>query len=345
MTAGDRAEFVVGSPVFVDTQQVGTLEQLVYSPAQRRVTALVIGKGILFHEDILVPSELVIEASEQGVRLKRIPEGIGEPTPFRESQFVQPPEGWEPPKGIERRRVLFALPGWHGPTALVQQAGARDQDGRPVIIGPKTQVLSHAGTLGHVLMVMQDSSTGEVTHVVVQSRPLLGREIIVPLDWASKVTEDEIFIEADREQLMRLPQYRPDQEILADVWEALWSVYAIRSLGLDSIEVEVKDGVVTLKGNIASPSHRFLAVRAASQVAGVLRVADELVADDDLEAAVARQLAQDERLAKLFIRVDSDLGVVSLFGTVPSEELAQRAIDVASRTPGVRRVVNRLQVS
>lgn len=343
MTDGTTAKFVAGSPVYVDDHEIGKLEQVIYSPARNQVTAIVVGKGVIFHEDVAIPADLVLQATEDGVRLRSIAAGPQGATPYHEDNYVQAPEQWKAPEGIPRHKVLFAIPGFHAGSVSATGGQASNSKGGAVTIGPGTRVVSHAGSLGHVLAVMVDSATGRATHVTVQSRPLLGRCVIVPLDWASRVTADEIFVEADREQLMRLPEYRPDPEILADVWEALWAVYPIRALELDAIQVQVQDGVVTLKGNVASPTHRHLAVQAAKKVAGVLRVEDQLIADDELETAVARQLSHDELLAKSHIRVESYLGAVTLMGKVSSKDLERRAIELASQVPGVRSVVSNLE--
>ncbi len=345
MREGTRAEFVAGSPVYVDDQEIGKLEQVIYSPARRQVIAIVVGKGVIFHEDVVIPADVVLEASEDGVRLSRAvaePEGA---SAYREENFVHAPEQWKVPEGLPRQKVLFAIPGLHTASIFAAIGEAPNAEGGTVTISQGTRVVSHAGPLGHILVVMVDSSTGQATHVAVQSRPLLGRSVIVPLDWASRISADEIFIEADREQLMRLPEYRPDADILEDVWEALWAVYPIRALELDAIQVQVRDGVVTLKGNVASPTHRHLAVQATQKVPGVLRVEDELIADDELEAAVARQLSRDELLAKSYIRVESDLGTVTLMGKVSSRDLERRALELAGQVPGVRSVVSNLQAA
>jgi osmotically-inducible protein OsmY len=345
MREASRAEFVAGSPVYVDDREIGRLEQIIYSPAQRKVVGLVVGKGLVFHEDVVVPVDLIMEASEEGIRMALPGEGLGKFQPYRQGEFVQPPEQWPVPEGLPRRKILFAIPGLHSGMLRVSEGELPDEAGGAVTISAKTRVVSYAGALGHVALVMVDGTTGQATHVVVHSSPVLGRSVIVPLDWASRVTAEEIFVEADKDQLAHLPEYRTDQEILSDVWEALWSIYPIRTMGLESIEVEVKDGVVTLKGNVASPSHRYLAMQAVSKLRGVLQVVDRLIADDDLAAAVARELAQDEQLARLFIKVQSELGLVTLEGTVPSEDLRQRALHLAERVHGVKGVVSRLHVA
>ncbi len=340
---GDRFEFIVGSPVYVENKEVGRLESIVYSPSQKRIVALVVGHGTLLHEDIVVPAEVVQEANERGVWLTGTLQELNRMKTYRPQEYVHAPQAWKESEGLQRQRILFAIPGVHSGLRSAEKGAARAH-GEEVSISRTTRVVSHAGPLGNVQILFVDGVTGLVSQVGVQSVPVLGRAVIVPLDWASSISEDEIFVEADREQLERLPEYRPDDEIAEDIRQALWSVYPIRSMELDAIEVLVQDGIVTLRGNVASPSHRYLAVQAVKKVPGVLHVVDELVADDDLEAEVAHELANDQQLVGLLLRVDSHLGVITFEGRVPTPELQQRAVAIAERVPGVREVISHIVV-
>ena len=66
--------------------------------------------------------------------------------------------------------------------------------------------------------------------------------------------------------------------------------------------------------------------------------------DDDISQAVLRELAEDALTTDLVIQVDTRNGVVRLRGEVPSLEDAENAEEVAARVPGVREVVEELEV-
>jgi hypothetical protein len=67
-------------------------------------------------------------------------------------------------------------------------------------------------------------------------------------------------------------------------------------------------------------------------------VSNELVADPEVQRAVADALAQDERTAPYVLRVEVRHGIVYLRGEVPSDSVEQAAVEVASSVPLVASV-------
>ena len=66
--------------------------------------------------------------------------------------------------------------------------------------------------------------------------------------------------------------------------------------------------------------------------------------DEDISAAVLRELRQDASTTDLVIHVGTRNGVVHLRGEVPTIEDAENAEDVASRVPGVKEVREELRI-
>jgi osmotically-inducible protein OsmY len=133
------------------------------------------------------------------------------------------------------------------------------------------------------------------------------------------------------------------------------------------IDVDTRNGVVTLKGTVASESERRQAVALARNTDGVRDVTDQLT----LDAAASRDATDTRPLepvdqiarpdpwittkiqAKYFldadvkghrIDVDTNNGVVTLKGTVASAEHKSEAEQIAKQTEGVKRVINQLTV-
>jgi osmotically-inducible protein OsmY len=162
----------------------------------------------------------------------------------------------------------------------------------------------------------------------------------------------------------------------ADAVDDSWITMKIQSryfldddVRLRNIDVDTKDGMVTLKGAVASEGERQQALSIARSTDGVTMVHDNLVVDrgtsssrrDVSPSAGAR--GADDRIddawitmkiqSKYFIHdeiksrkvdVDTKNGVVTLNGSVPSD-VAKRAAEVIARdTDGVARVVNSLKV-
>jgi osmotically-inducible protein OsmY len=126
-----------------------------------------------------------------------------------------------------------------------------------------------------------------------------------------------------------------------------------RDLANNRIDVQVADGVATLKGTVDSDIERSRAVTLAS-VAGIRVVDDQLkvegaglqatVTDSAITTKIKGQLLANTDLRRADISVSTNNGVVTLTGTVPSVELRQRAIDLARQTGGVMRVDDQMRV-
>jgi osmotically-inducible protein OsmY len=135
------------------------------------------------------------------------------------------------------------------------------------------------------------------------------------------------------------------------------------------INVDTRDGVVTLRGHVATEAQHRQAVALARSTDGVRDVRDELRVQpegDTDRTADARSTARDTAQkvddgwittkiqSKYFldgdvkghqIDVDTRNGVVTLTGHVESDEARSLAESIARETDGVRQVVNRLAVT
>ena len=149
---------------------------------------------------------------------------------------------------------------------------------------------------------------------------------------------------------------------------------ADKSLADSSIKVEsVNRGVVVLSGKATTLTDHLSAVEDARRVAGVKQVASEIKSPDTLTdaeiwrdtkgpnppapssvggavsdswittAAKVRLIANDQTPARS-INVDTQNGVVTLFGMVPTETEKRAAEAEVAKVSGVERVRNELQV-
>lgn len=117
---------------------------------------------------------------------------------------------------------------------------------------------------------------------------------------------------------------KSDSQIQQDVLQELrWDP----RVDAAEVGVQVKDGVVTLTGEIGSLAKRLAAREAAHRVAGVLDVADDLVVklpgamrrtDDELARTVRQALEWDAFVPDRRIRSTVSNGWVTLQGDVDS---------------------------
>jgi len=121
------------------------------------------------------------------------------------------------------------------------------------------------------------------------------------------------------------------------------------------IHLDVKDGVIILRGTVKDEESRDLAINKARGVAGstgvisylkvgeVVFLDEEKVADDTLAKTVEDALKNDEDLKSFDIKVTALDGVVTLKGTVDGKETVVKAIEKVSSINGVRAVKSELE--
>ena len=121
-----------------------------------------------------------------------------------------------------------------------------------------------------------------------------------------------------------------------------------------SVDIRVEDGTATLDGTVDTESERAKADRLA-RVKGVRRVDNQLEVRGPGTKATAMDDAISAKLKGLYltntmlrygtISVTTTDGIVTLSGTVPSEEARQQAVDIARNARGVKKVDDNMLVS
>jgi hyperosmotically inducible protein len=143
------------------------------------------------------------------------------------------------------------------------------------------------------------------------------------------------------------------------------------------IDVDTKDKVVTLRGEVDTPAARERAVEVARATSGVRDVVDVLkvapaaaatsgraddareaprdardaarddsstVGDAGITASIKTKMLADSTVGGLKINVDTTNGVVSLTGDVKSAAEKRRAVAIARETDGVKSVNDKLEI-
>lgn len=144
------------------------------------------------------------------------------------------------------------------------------------------------------------------------------------------------------------PTSAPDSDarLARQLQQALRNIEPLRLLH-SPLEVTVEDGVVTIRGVVASVSVWTQIRTAVQEVAEGHEVRAELLTEADLEVQTAQALATDPRTrhaaSGIYVNAVNDRIVLS--GRVPTADVAEAAAAIASEVPGVRRVNNRLHVT
>jgi hyperosmotically inducible protein len=74
------------------------------------------------------------------------------------------------------------------------------------------------------------------------------------------------------------------------------------------------------------------------------RSVGEISSDATITSTINTRYVQDKQVSALAINVDTYRGVVTLYGKVPSQTVAQRAVEIARNVKGVKQVVSKLTV-
>jgi len=125
--------------------------------------------------------------------------------------------------------------------------------------------------------------------------------------------------------------------------------------GFAEVDVEVANGVLLLSGVAPTEQHRATAEMIARSVGSVQTVYNEIfvgarsglarsAADELITAQIRTRLTASPAVRAVNINIETFHGNVYLMGTARSEHELQRAAEIASVVPGVRRVVSFMQV-
>ena len=132
-----------------------------------------------------------------------------------------------------------------------------------------------------------------------------------------------------------------------------------RSVSAGTTEVDVKDGIVTLRGDAASQAQKELTTEYAKDVEGVkdvknemtvsktskkTRTAGEKIDDASITAQVKMTLLYHRSTSALNTTVETNHGVVTLCGKASNAAEKDLATKLANDVNGVKSVKNRMTI-
>lgn len=168
-------------------------------------------------------------------------------------------------------------------------------------------------------------------------------------------TDDNIGLgtDDDNDDVNKDNEAKDDKATTNDGWVSFktkLALYADRRVSGNDIDVESKNGEVSLIGKVPDNNSKSAAVEVAKKIKGVKRVNDQLQivpaskreivddTDDNILKNVDTALDQDAATKDLNLKVRSNAGVVTLTGNADNYEQVEKAIEHISKVKGVKAV-------
>lgn len=343
-----RWEVKIGSPITATDGDYGRLQQLLVDPGQERVVGLLVRPhGWLPYHLVVVPENVIAEASENEVRLNINREQLeAQPKYLPDAELVMDGRSYEvddkwSPVGGEQIEVGRAANSEAG-GMISNQFTRPEPHHQGLLVQVGQRVFCGEEPAGWVALLLLEPG-GRVTGFVLHTGPLIGRNLIVPITWIHQVDGNRVYLSIGKKDLQGLHDYRLDDALALEVKHALWSDEILRNTDYKEISISVEDGVVKLRGHVVTQRNIRNAEAAARSVPGVLGLENDLVVDDDLVLEVAQALGKNELTRSERIAIGAQNGFVTLNGYVANAAIRNDAEAIAASIPQVRAVVNYLQ--
>jgi osmotically-inducible protein OsmY len=207
-------------------------------------------------------------------------------------------------------------------------------------VAHRAPVLGTDGPVGTFAGVVRDPDTGQPAWVLVRQKRFFGLSSttrILPAASVVEVAPNGVRLAVTGEEVSHSARLRNDAGLHTEVARGLAEEHKLVAFRF-GIRVRVTNGVVTLEGNVRTPTQRYVAEQRVRTVPGVLAIRSRIIDDTTLAKAVASALAGEPETRQARLRVVSDLGRIHLTGDAASEAVRQRAIEVASSVPSVAAV-------
>jgi len=235
-------QFKENTPVYAaDGEDVGTIDRVVLDPQTNEVSHIVVRQGWLFTEDKVVPTDLIDRATENQVRLRTDAGKLDDLPRFEETYYLPYEEAYSTdvygsattaaahPAGYARPYYAYppigaawpgSIAGYYGYPAVGYPAGAppvateRNIPEGTVALKEGANVIDSNGEqVGEIARVFtkHTESNGEaeqVTHLLISEGWLFKEKRVVPINWVSDVTDNEVQLNVNADFLNRLPEYR-----------------------------------------------------------------------------------------------------------------------------------------
>jgi len=204
-----------------ENEKVGELKHVVIDPGTDEITHLVAEKGFLMPEDKLIPISLVMEATDEHIKLYAFEGSFSDFDDFTETHYVQSDRS-RTDMITDEEEIEFV------PMMAYPPAGTIGMGYTPMIYYPEkreketvknipagTQDISEGEKVvgldgdhvGNIEEMIVEPQTDQVTHYVISKGILFTEEKLVPSSWVRRYDDERVKLVVDSTIVEQLPEY------------------------------------------------------------------------------------------------------------------------------------------
>lgn len=207
-------------------EKVGQISRIVIDPRTKRITHVVVEKGMLFTEDKVVPLDLVAATGSDRLQLRQDAGDLDELPDLIETQYFPaerrsvhsqdapvyaPPYFWYPPVGSASAGYL-GYPGYvYGTGETAQSYTTETHVNIPedtVALKDGARVISADGEhIGNVDRVFTTPEVNRASHLLISKGLLFREKKVIPVNWILELEGDEVRLAVESSTVENLPDY------------------------------------------------------------------------------------------------------------------------------------------
>lgn len=193
-------------------QEVGSLERVVFSPASKMVTHIVVSTGSLLNKvEKVLPIDLVAQSTEDKVTLRDEVEDLESFHPFEEQRVVDKKAGLDlPSTSGSTTPELIGYPEPDIPyipapgEQYVTQTGRNIPQGTVALKEGAKVMSADEKDVGRVERVLADPEMQHVTHLLISKGMFPQETKLIPMEWVTTMTDDEVYLQVDEHSVEEL---------------------------------------------------------------------------------------------------------------------------------------------
>jgi len=132
------------------------------------------------------------------------------------------------------------------------------------------------GEIGTVKLLLMQAATCRAQFLVVRISGLLPVSRCMPAERVHCIDRRELQVDFERTNFDAFPEFLTDDEIVSEVFEALWMGSGLERADVAFLEMQVRDGEVYIKGNTRTEESKAKINKIVSEVRGVLKVQNDV---------------------------------------------------------------------